>query len=764
MKFKTSNLDDPKHNALVCCVGWCNAEEVYSCGDDHLLLRWNPATKETATVAELPPEVFPTDMDWFPRPQAGGKKQGLDLLLLTAADGKFHLIGKSGRVEKSVDAHKGAVLAGRWSHDGAGFLTVGEDGQAKVWSRSGMLRSTVVQGDSPVYSAAWSPDGTQLLHTQGKALVIKALAPNSKPHRWKAHDGLILKVAWNPSNNLIISGGEDCRYKVWDTYGRQLYASPAHDHPVTALSWAPDGDLFAVGSFNTLRLCDRAGWSHSLEKPSTGSIFNIAWSSDGTQVAGACGNGHVVFAHIVERQLQWKRLEATQTAPEAVELREVGSEGREQLEFPGRVVKLALGHGRLVVVTPSQCLVHSAANWSTPAVVELRQSSVRLVLLAPRHFLLVDSAGLALYSYEGRLLASPRWAGMQPDALTGATVSLSNDTIAVRDQLDDKCVRLLELAQGARAPTELPALQHWLGVSELALSQAGPPAERQLALVDRNRDLYLRHVHGPAHRSLRKLAPMVQSLCWNSDTNVLATVQDTSLTVWFFPAVLHVDSQLVKRTVLVRDASEFGKAPAVVSFAGNHLGVRRADGALVSSAVSPYPAVLHGYASAGRWDDALRLCRFVKDATLWACLAAMAAQAKQLEAAEEAYAAIDEVDKVLYLQHIREVPVSAARLAEMCLLGGNTQEAEGVLLQNGLVFRAIMMNLRVHNWNRALELAAKHKTHVDTVLLHRRDYLRAFGKPETNERFLHFAAEVELDEENIARKVELEYEKERENG
>jgi intraflagellar transport protein 80 len=32
--------------------------------------------------------------------------------------------------------------------------------------------------------------------------------------QWKAHDGLILKVVWNPSNNLIISGGEDCRYRV----------------------------------------------------------------------------------------------------------------------------------------------------------------------------------------------------------------------------------------------------------------------------------------------------------------------------------------------------------------------------------------------------------------------------------------------------------------------------------------------------------------------------------------------------------------------
>lgn len=32
--------------------------------------------------------------------------------------------------------------------------------------------------------------------------------------QWKAHEGVILNVDWNPVNNLILSGGEDCRYKV----------------------------------------------------------------------------------------------------------------------------------------------------------------------------------------------------------------------------------------------------------------------------------------------------------------------------------------------------------------------------------------------------------------------------------------------------------------------------------------------------------------------------------------------------------------------
>jgi len=36
------------------------------------------------------------------------------------------------------------------------------------------------------------------------------------------------------------------------------------------------------------------------------------------------------------------------------------------------------------------------------------------------------------------------------------------------------------------------------------------------------------------------------------------------------------------------------------------------DGSLVTSSVSPFPSVLHGYAASSRWDDALRLCRLVK--------------------------------------------------------------------------------------------------------------------------------------------------------
>lgn len=100
--------------------------------------------------------------------------------------------------------------------------------------------------------------------------------------QWQAHEGIILTVSWNQFHGLIISGGEDCRHKVklhhflnltssikkkkkfvqvWDSNGNPLYASMVGDYPITYVSWCFSGCYFAVGSFNTLKLCDKTGVS-----------------------------------------------------------------------------------------------------------------------------------------------------------------------------------------------------------------------------------------------------------------------------------------------------------------------------------------------------------------------------------------------------------------------------------------------------------------------------------------------------------------------
>ena len=130
----------------------------------------------------------------------------------------------------------------------------------------------------------------------------------------------MLKVDWNTINNLLISCGEDKRYKVWDQYGRQLYSSTVMDSPVVSLAWNPNGDMFAVGGYNSLRMCDKLGvsscaeterskksdalfvqWCYAHTRTECGSLVSLSWSADGTQLACAGGNGAVLFAHTVDQ-------------------------------------------------------------------------------------------------------------------------------------------------------------------------------------------------------------------------------------------------------------------------------------------------------------------------------------------------------------------------------------------------------------------------------------------------------------------------------
>lgn len=86
----------------------------------------------------------------------------------------------------------------------------------------------------------------------------------------------------------------------------------------------------------------------------------------------------------------------------------------------------------------------SIKNFNTPAITELKENCVTLVVQSEKNFLLVDGGGMYLYSYDGRLQASPKWAGMRTEILNKNFVSLSNDTIAVRDA-DQKSVLFFEI-------------------------------------------------------------------------------------------------------------------------------------------------------------------------------------------------------------------------------------------------------------------------------------------------------------------------------
>ncbi|XP_060517914.1 intraflagellar transport protein 80 homolog [Cylas formicarius] len=757
MKFKVTLSQRLNATAVpITCVGWASAEDVYSISDDNQLRSWSVTDNMPTKIADLQKDFHATDMHFVPKTGGASTGKHADLILVTAMDGKFHIMTKTGRIERSVEAHKGAALVGQWSNDGTGLLTAGEDGLIKIWSKGGMLRSTVVTSECSVYSACWSPDSQSIAYTQGKCVVIKQLAPNTKPTKWIAHEGLVLCLAWSVASDIIVSGGEDCRYRVWDSLGRPVFSSSLHDHHVTSIAWAPAGDLFAIGAYDTLKLCDYSGWSRSFEKPNAGSVYKMAWSNDGSQLAGACANGQVLFAHVIERKASFMNFTATVSERKAIVVKNVSDDTSEYLELPERVIRMAMRYSHLVAITPSQCYAYETSNWNTPTIFDLKDGAVVHLEMAENHMLLVERSTVGVYSYQGKLKASPKWPNMKLDGVRVAHISLSSDTLVVRDVNDQKAIHVVDLINSRTNSEMIATIQHSVPVIEIALDQQGEFTNRTMALLDKSRDLYIVKVRS-ANKTFSRLGRKIESFRWNAKVNILGAIQDGLVTVWYCPSA-SFNTRLLQMCSFQYESSDLGRSPRISDFVGTSVSVRRADGALINVPVSPFPELIHLKLQENKWEEAVNLCRNINIDIAWACLAILAVQSTQetLDIAEEAFSNIGLYDKVYYIQYIKNLPTKAEQKAQMALLGGKMDECESILLHNGMVFQAILNHINTHNWTRALDLAIKHKTHIDTVLYFRQKYLKALQKSENNNKYSTLQESITIDPEKIEEKIATE--------
>ncbi|CAF3538256.1 unnamed protein product [Rotaria socialis] len=775
MRLKFTFPPTLRHTERVDCVGWMSADDLYSVGEDHIIYKYNVVQNELIKIAELGQDLYPLDMHWLPKGAnviggqgsssvSGGKRTiGSDLFVLATSDGKFCFVNKTGRIEKTVEAHRGATICVRWSPDGSQFATGGEDGQIRIWARSGMLRSNLVQSGTPIFCVCWSAENDAILYCAGKHLVMKPLSPNSKQNLWKAHDQIILKCDWNTVNNLIISGGEDCRYKVWDAVGRQLYASQAFEYPITSLAWAPDGSNFAVGSYNTIRLCDSAGWCHSVEKPKDGSIFGLSWSNDSTQIACGCGTGRVGIGHIIERRVDWRHLEFILTDSKLITISNCETELKDKIELKDRLVKMSVGFGYLIVLTSNQGLIYNCKHLGHPAIFDLRDMSMSLIVQAEKHFLLSDGINISIYSYEGRLVSAPKLMSPKPDSVNINTVSISPDTIAVRDSTDTKSVMFFDI--NGKPIGDGKVVSHAYEIIHLALDQTGLPNERKLAFADKFQDLFIMQVRATgqtqrsAHQRIRKLCTNIGSFRWNDKNPMLSGIADGKLSIWLYPNAVFIEPSLIDKTTYRIESNDFGKNPSISDFLSSQITIRKSNGALIQCVIPIYYELCLDLLSANRAEEALQLCQYIADDSIYALIAVISLFNRDFDSAENAFAQLSNTEMVFCLQNLRTISSKEEREAELALLaGGNINEAEGHYLQGNKPLHAIMLHLNEHNWDRAIDLTQRHPQYLEIVVGYRQKYLKDYGnsKKETNQKYLQAMKNVDVDWDRIDAKLKKE--------
>lgn len=218
------------------------------------------------------------------------------------------------RVKKTVLAHEGSVTSVKWSFDGSHLLTAGEDGDVKVWTQTGHLKSAVGRFNSCVNSLSWNYECNSLIVAHDDILTILPFQNQCRRDvvEWKvfsqneATSGAILVVDWNNALDLILCGGEDCKYRVFDSTGVCLFVSQQLMNPITSAVWMLSGEAFAVGSYSTIHFCDKEGLrSNRYDVEGSSSVLDLHYVEESSKIVAGCSSGEIVSADITGRILEW---------------------------------------------------------------------------------------------------------------------------------------------------------------------------------------------------------------------------------------------------------------------------------------------------------------------------------------------------------------------------------------------------------------------------------------------------------------------------
>ncbi|XP_058808824.1 uncharacterized protein LOC131674265 isoform X12 [Phymastichus coffea] len=706
MKFKISQQQGANsHSKAVTCVTWISSDEIYSCGDDHSLMCWKfeDGAINSRVVAELPEDFYPTDMQWQPRPaQASGvgavKKQSLDVLLISTADGKFHLVSRAGRVEKSVQAHTGATLSGKWSQDGSALMTAGEDGLIKVWSRSGMLRSTAVRGSQEVFASAWSPDGSSILYSQASLLLVQSLTASGKPT--KVSNEVARSIASGRSATpTFVSVGSSRRPRA----RRRLESIPRshrvrrrrlplqglgreRGHPVRqrpGRSADNGAQLVLVRQLLRRRLVQRGqavrqkrmaalhGEAAGGQRLRRGLVERRHAGGPGVQLRQRADRPRDREEARV-RRLRGHLDQAQGRAGERGRQRRPGDAGHRRARGAAgvRLRPPGGGHAQPVPRLLGEELEHAgdsrpegrlglgraARRQALPAARVERDVAVQLPgQVAGRAEMEEHDGRAALSTLRVRLLRHHRREGPNQSQTCARAGGVAEEAAGRGPALRARAGRD-EPGPELRGRTRRPAARargrqsrpvpraRALGRLRARLQNSGDGAERRLG---ERRQRAGRHAR---HHSVRLAVPQLPAL-----RRPQARAQDARRQGQQVTRAPSLDDHGRTDSLSLSSSfhSEFGKQPAIVSVSNGLVTVRRGDGALVVSSFYAFVGTLHRHILNGQWDEAVSVCRIVQSDTLWTCLAVMAIDGRQLNIAEEACAAVARFDKVDYIRYIK---------------------------------------------------------------------------------------------------------------
>jgi WD40 repeat protein/DNA-binding SARP family transcriptional activator/energy-coupling factor transporter ATP-binding protein EcfA2 len=293
-----------------------------SAGEDGVVAVWDLDSKQKRVLLRLRPPHLPYGVDFSP----DGRR-----VIVPVSDGTVRLVPVDGDGPVSVlRGHDGPVWSAQFSPDGTQAVSAGEKQSARIWDLATGTSKVLAHPES-VFSAGFSPDGKRVatagadgvvrvwhasgrgtplsipvddealewvqfsgdgrrLVTAGDDGVVRVFDAHGGPplEELTGHKGIVLRAAFVPGTNTIVSAGEDRRLRRWASAPAAMLQVP-----VTSASFSPGGrQVLSGGKDGVLRV-----WN-----PATGSVTSLRghadesfaqFSPDSRRIASASSDGTV---------------------------------------------------------------------------------------------------------------------------------------------------------------------------------------------------------------------------------------------------------------------------------------------------------------------------------------------------------------------------------------------------------------------------------------------------------------------------------------
>lgn len=87
---------------------------------------------------------------------------------------------------------------------------------------------------------------------------------------------------------------------------------------------------------------------------------------------------------IIFREYTWKNFACTQTGRKVISIKDLVTDQSDQLDYPDRVIQIALGFNHLIIATVKQCFIHKLSSWNTPVTFDLKEGTISMILASER--------------------------------------------------------------------------------------------------------------------------------------------------------------------------------------------------------------------------------------------------------------------------------------------------------------------------------------------------------------------------------------------